>query len=213
MPHLLLVRHGLNDAVGKRLAGRDMSVHLNGQGIKQAQNVAEWLANKKVSVILSSPLTRAMETAEPLAALIGVTILEQDALMEVDYGDWAGKTFEELEKITAWKEVIQSPATMRFPHGESIQQIKTRLRQFLDNLTSTYADDEVVVCFSHADILAILIAQCMGLPLENYPRVTISPASISGLTSTKYGWQIHFINLLPGEEFQFPANLLKDNPK
>lgn len=213
MPHLLLVRHGLNDAVGKRLAGRDMSVHLNEEGVRQANRVADWLANKKVSVILSSPLTRAMETAEPLASLISLPILERDALLEVDYGEWAGKTFDELEKIPAWKEVIRKPNQMQFPHGESIQQIEARLRHFLDDLQTTYADDEVVVCFSHADVLGILLALCMGLSLENYPRNTISPASISGLTSTKQDWQIHFVNLLPGEEFQFPINLQKDKPK
>ncbi len=213
MPHLLLVRHGLNDAVGERLAGRDMSVHLNEQGIKQAQCIAEWLADKKVSVILSSPLTRAMETAEPLAAMIGVAILECDPLVEVDYGDWAGKTYEELEKTPAWLEVIRTPNRMQFLHGESIDQIEERLSNFLDFLQTAYTEDEVVVCYSHADILAIMTAICMGLPMENYQRITISPGSITALTHTKHGWQIHFINLLPGEEFQFPLNPQKESPK
>jgi probable phosphoglycerate mutase len=213
MPHLLLVRHGLNDAVGKRLAGRDMSVQLNEEGIRQANLVADWLVKKKVSVILSSPITRARQTAEPLAALIGLPILERVELVEVDYGEWAGKTFEELEKTPAWQEVIRTPNRMQFPHGESIQQIEARLRHFLDDLQTTYAEEEVVVCFSHADILAILMALCLGLPLENYPRITISPASISGLTSSKHGWQIRFVNLIPGEEFHFPIDLQKDTPK
>jgi probable phosphoglycerate mutase len=211
--HLLLVRHGLNDAVGKRLAGRNMDVHLNAQGQFQAQQVAAWLAaDKKITAILTSPITRAVETAQPLAALMDLPIHECEALIEVNYGDWSGKTFLELEQIPEWKKVTHSPEKGKFPNGESFIQIANRLRDFLTAMSTQYGDEDVVACFSHADIAAILLALSMGLPLVHYQRISISPGSVSAISSGQAGWRVHFINLVPGEALCIPVRTPNENP-
>ncbi|HEY5729581.1 MAG TPA: histidine phosphatase family protein, partial [Anaerolineales bacterium] len=93
MPLLLLIRHGENDYTKThKLAGRLPKVHLNEHGQKQAQALAEALAQVQVKAIYSSPLERAMETAKPIAKSLGLTIQKEIGLLETHVGDWQGKS-------------------------------------------------------------------------------------------------------------------------
>lgn len=86
MPLFLLVRHGENDYVKKNiLAGRLPEVHLNEKGLSQAQAVAERLKSVPIKAVYSSPLERAMETAEPLAKALGLEIVQRPGLLELKY--------------------------------------------------------------------------------------------------------------------------------
>jgi probable phosphoglycerate mutase len=178
-------------------------VHLNAQGKIQAQKTADWLADKKICAIVSSPITRAMETAQPLADLTGLPIITNDLLMEVDYGDWTGWRFEDLKEKPAWQEVLQKPLAMQFPNGENIAQIEQRMRTFIRYLVETYSEKDVVVCYSHADLLCIMIALCVELPLLHYRNLTISPAAVSALSYGQQKWKIHFLNQTMDEKFEF----------
>ena len=90
MTTILLIRHGENNMVGKRLAGRLPGVHLNDRGKKQAQQVAEVLCKAPIKAIYSSPLERAVETAEIAFAGASLTILHDWRLRECDYGEQNG---------------------------------------------------------------------------------------------------------------------------
>ena len=90
MTIILLIRHGENDWVGKKLAGRLPGVHLNQNGLNQAQAVAATLHNLPIKAIYSSPLERAMETAQPLALVKKMEITICDNLSEINFGDWQG---------------------------------------------------------------------------------------------------------------------------
>src|SRR3954452_18283038 len=102
MTTILLIRHGENNMVGKRLAGRLPDVHLNDRGKQQAQQLAEALCKAPLKAIYSSPLERAVETAEPLAAELGLPVQIAPGLIELGYGDWQGKTLKQLSRLKLW---------------------------------------------------------------------------------------------------------------
>ena len=93
MTYLFLIRHGENDWVDSgKLAGRTPGVHLNEKGHTQSQALAERLKTQPISAIYSSPLVRCMETAQPLADALGLTVREEPGVLEVDYGDLARRS-------------------------------------------------------------------------------------------------------------------------
>src|SRR2546430_15512484 len=104
--------------VGKTLAGRKSGVHLNKPGQEQAIRLAQKLAGAGLTNILSSPLERAIETAQPLATALGLQIQNKDAFNELDFGDWTGQTFVQLAEEQSWKTWNASRSTSRAPHGE-----------------------------------------------------------------------------------------------
>src|SRR4051812_31837444 len=97
MTTFLLIRHATTDAVGKKLSGRTAGVHLNEVGKIQAQTLAQGLANTPISTIYSSPLERAVETAEPIAISHHLKTILCNDFLEIDFGEWTNASFETLQ--------------------------------------------------------------------------------------------------------------------
>ena len=178
---ILLIRHGVNEYVKKGLlAGRTPDVHLNDEGSVQAQAVAERLGTDKIAAVYSSPLERCQETAAPLAERLGLELRTLESVKETDCGDWTSQPLEELRKLDAWKQVQIQPSGFRFPNGESMVEIQTRMVTALDELQRQHAGETIAV-FSHSDPIKLAIGFHMGMPLDLFQRLEISPASISEL--------------------------------
>ena len=186
MPLLLLIRHGENDYVKKgRLAGRLPGVHLNEHGRQQAQAVADSLAARlaesPVKAIYSSPLERAIETAQPIAKALGKEIILEPGLIEVDIGEWQDKTLKSLRRLKVWKIVQGAPSRFHFPAGESFAEAQLRICSTLESLVHDCAEKESVICVSHSDPIRLAVAYFLGLPLDFFQRLQVSPASITCL--------------------------------
>src|SRR5512134_2343480 len=127
MPLLLLIRHGENDYVKTgKMAGRIPGVHLNEKGLKQAQALGEALARVPIKAVYSSPLERAMETAQPIAESHKLTIVQEPDLMDTNIGKWQGRSLKMLRLTKVWKIVQAAPSRFRFPEGESFPEAQTR---------------------------------------------------------------------------------------
>src|SRR5512133_661838 len=187
MTTILLIRHGENNMVGKRLAGRLPGVHLNDKGKMQAEQVAQALCNAPIKAIYSSPLERAVETAEPLAQALGLEIQPAPGLVELDYGDWTGKTLKQLRRYKLWKTVQEKPSEMRFPQGESFVEIQARAVAEVERIAAQHEEQDLVACFSHGDIIRLLMAHFLGMGLDLFQRVAANPASISVVHLDKAG--------------------------
>ena len=135
MTIILMIRHGENDFLGKRLAGRLPGVHLNEAGKQQARDLVPLLAAAPVQAIYSSPMERARETAQPLAEARGLEIQIVEGLNEINYGEWDGKTFEELRQFELWHKLRENPGDVRFPGGESFQEAQQRVGEVLEKIT------------------------------------------------------------------------------
>lgn len=181
MATFLLVRHGENDMIGRRLAGRIPDVHLNEKGQAQARRVAAGLAALKIRAVYASPLERAQETAEPIARVQGVPVQTLPELTEIDFGEWEGKSLARLKNGRQWKIVQGSPATFRFPGGESFAEAQARVAAGLLTLSEQYEEKDLVVCAAHSDVLRLAVAHFLELPLDHFQRIRIRPASVTVL--------------------------------
>ena len=180
MPIVFLVRHGENDFMkNKVLAGRIPGIHLNETGKKQAEQVAEQLKKFPITGIYSSPLERAYETAAPLANALNLEVIKRDELLEVDYGEWQGKSYEWLYQQDNWKKVHATPSLVRFPGGENFVEAQSRMCGGLTDILNTLEKEEMAACFTHADCIRLLVTFYLGMPIDNYQRLYIGPASIA----------------------------------
>ncbi len=187
MPTILLIRHGENDFVGKRLAGRLPGVHLNEKGRQSALLVSETLCEAPIKAIYSSPLERAMETAAPLAQAIGLPVIPRPGLQEIDFGSWQGKTMKQMARMKSWPVVQKTPSQMRFPGGESFVEAQQRMVAEIDSIALSHDPDDLIACFSHSDAIKLAIAHYLGMPLDNFQRLWISTAAISTVHIPKEG--------------------------
>lgn len=182
MPMILLVRHAENDYTRKgHLAGRLPAVHLNQRGREQAQALAQVLKKAPLKAIYSSPLERALETAQPLAQTHQLEVRIHPGLVELDYGEWQGKSLKGLRRLKSWKIVQSMPSLMQFPKGEMILEAQYRITQTLHEIANQYADGDWVVCVTHADPIKLAIAHFLGMPLDTYQRLNVGLASINAL--------------------------------
>jgi broad specificity phosphatase PhoE len=201
MTHLLLVRHGETDWLGDRLAGQLPDVHLNAQGREKAELVATMLRSVPLDAIYSSPLERAVETAEPTARAAGKEIITDQRLQEVDFGELTGETFSALRELAIWQDVHHRPADVRYPGGESLQDVQNRAAQFIREIQTEYKSG-IVVAFTHADTIRLALAHFLQMPLVAYHALVTDPASVSVLSLNQEAVRVIGFNLPPGSPLQ-----------
>jgi probable phosphomutase (TIGR03848 family) len=181
MTTFLLIRHALCDPVGKAIAGRTPGVHLNVPGLAQAEALAARLGSLPISAIYSSPLERALETAEPLARRSHLRVSSLTGLNEVDFGDWTGLTLAALAAIPEWREFNTRRSTTRIPNGEIMSEVVARVSEELDRLRRQH-ESELLAVVSHGDVLRGLLSHVLGMPLDLLHRLEVEPASVSVLS-------------------------------
>ena len=206
MPTFLLIRHGENDYIKEsRLACRLPGVHLNEKGRAQALALAEALKGTPIKAIYSSPLERAIETAEPLARALSLEIIPRPGWIETDCGEWAGRPVKDLRRLKAWKIVQRTPSLLRFQGGESFAEIQIRLYREIEALCALHGPKELIACFSHADPIKLAVAYYIGLPLDQFQRLSIATASITALTVSDSSAQLLALNHAPSHQvWQIP---------
>jgi probable phosphoglycerate mutase len=179
MAIFLLIRHGQNDMVGEKLAGRLPDVHLNEAGQAQARRLAAETAQLNLQAVYSSPLERARETAEPIARVHDLEVEIAPELIEIDFGDWQGKRLKRLKKDRLWKTVQSMPGSFRFPQGESFMEAQARVTKSLRTLSEKHNKDDWIACVAHSDVIRLAAAYYLGLPLDDFQRLRISTGSVT----------------------------------
>lgn len=182
MTTLLLVRHATTAATGKRLGGWTPGVHLDEAGDAQAAAAAARIADAPLDVaaVYASPLERTQDTARHIAKASSLRVRTRRGLGEVDYGDWTDRPLGQLRRRKDWAVIQQTPSRFTFPGGESIRAAQARVVGELEDLAAEHGDD-TIVAVSHADIIKAAVAHFLGMPLDTFQRIVISPASITTL--------------------------------
>ncbi|MGF0310088.1 MULTISPECIES: histidine phosphatase family protein [Nocardiaceae] len=189
---VILLRHGRSTSnTAGTLAGRSAGIELDDRGREQAQAVADRLGELPVAEIVRSPLLRCEQTVEPLAARLGMSPVVEDRLVEVDYGQWTGRTIKELLAEPLWKVVQQHPSAAVFPGGEGLATVQQRavqaVREHDARLAAQHGRDVLWVACSHGDVIKSVLSDAMGAHLDSFQRIVADPASISVVryTSTR----------------------------
>ena len=195
MTTFLLIRHALCDPVGRSIAGRTPGVHLNDAGRRQATALARRLGGLSIAAIRSSPLERAMETAQPLAGALGLPVDQDTGLTEVDFGEWTGRTLPELDSLPEWRDFNQRRSSAKIPGGETMADVVSRSLATLEMIRgSPELRGRLVALVSHGDVLRSLVAHCIGMDLDAIHRIEIAPASVSILLSEDGKWRLLLLN-------------------
>ena len=204
MPLLLLIRHGENDFVKTgKMAGHTPGVHLNPRGQEQAAELGETLKNVPLAAIYSSPLERALETAEPIQRGREIQVQIRPGLIESYIGEWQGRAVAEVRKLPIWKMVQNQPSRFRFPGGESFQEMQTRVVNELEAIAAQHAAEEIVAVVFHADPIKLAVAYYLGMPLDNFQRIMIDTASVTFIHLAPEHVSLLKQNLRP--PFKFPV--------
>jgi probable phosphomutase (TIGR03848 family) len=187
VPTVILLRHGRTTAnTGGVLAGWTPGVQLDETGLAQAQAVGERLAKVPLAAIVTSPLERCRQTAEAVVAGRDLAVQDDERLGEARYGDWTGRPLKELVKHPLWKVVQQHPSAAIFPgpDGEGLAQTQARAVAAVRAWNVTLGPDAVWLACSHGDVIKAVLADALGLHLDQFQRIVVDPASISVVTYT-----------------------------
>ncbi len=193
MTVFLLIRHGSTDMLGQTIAGRMPGVHLNPEGVNQAQRLSERLADAPIERIYCSPIERTLETAAPLASRLRLEIEVKEAFTEVDFGDWTGGAIQELGTIPKWRQFNLFRSGSRIPGGEMLVEVQSRMVAEMEKLRELLPDSTVAIV-SHGDVIKSALAHYAGIPLDLFLRIEISPASVSIISVDDHGPRILCVN-------------------
>jgi broad specificity phosphatase PhoE len=176
---VFLIRHGVTawHAEGRVLGQRD--IPLSAAGMAQAEAAAAAVRGVKMSEVLSSPLQRAIQTAEIIGQAAGIEVARDPRLIDFQLGKWTGMTYDDVAKNEEYQRFLQQPESERIPGGESLDDIRRRAVSAVEQALSDNATGDALAIVTHAGIIRVLITHYMGSPPANYHRVRVSPGSIS----------------------------------
>ncbi|TDD80909.1 histidine phosphatase family protein [Actinomadura rubrisoli] len=194
MTTLLLVRHGLTAMTGPVLAGWTPGVRLDERGRAQASALAGRLERVPLAAVVSSPLDRCVETAEAVAAgrpEPAGKVETDERFGEVRYGDWTGRPLKELAEEPLWRVVQTHPSAVRFPgeEGEAMagaqHRAVTAIRDWNARIAAEHGEDAAYLVCSHGDIIKAVVADALGLHLDQFQRIQADPASLTVVRYTE----------------------------
>ena len=210
LEHLILLRHGETDwNAGLRMQGHT-DIPLNSEGVAQASAAAPSVAALRPELVVSSDLSRARQTAEPVADLLGLPVTLDARLRETSLGDWEGLTRDEVTSRWPgmWEQWRSTSADFTPPNGESRMQVARRAAEVVETLDTQQVRRALLV--AHGGLIVGLTGYLLGLPsdswsvltgLSNCHWVLLHRAPDLGL-----GWRLHSYNaglgsvVLPGGE-------------
>jgi broad specificity phosphatase PhoE len=193
---LILVRHGetyWNEE--RRVQGGDSDIELNGTGLEQARKLAAFFGNEPIAAILSSPLKRAIATAEVIASRHQLSIEIAQGLRELKFGELEGISVSKLG--TTFSQFLiqwwQDRGAKDLPNGESLVDLEQRVWKVIESLLEKHKDGTVVVV-SHYFVILAIILKALNLPLDCFTKFKVDPGGVSILEFQDYGARLVTFN-------------------
>lgn len=190
---ILLVRHAAHSQLDRVLSGRSGDVPLSEAGRAQAQRLAQRLGSERLDAVHTSPVRRARDTAQAIAAVANVPEDVAAPLDEVDFGAWSGKRFAELEADPLWHAWNERRSQTVPPGGEAMPAVQQRVLDYLRNVAQE-ASGRVVAMVSHADVIRAGVAGILGLSLDRVLSFDIDPASVTRIVAGRWGERVMSLN-------------------
>ncbi len=179
MTRLLLIRHAPTGETGTRLSGRKTGIHLDEKGRAIAEAVADRLSDLRLTAVYTSPIERAAETAGIIADRHTLSPIVDKGLIEVDMGDWAGRTLKSLSRLRMWRTVQLNPSRFRFPGGEHMAEMQRRGVEACERIVDRHRSNETVAAVGHADVIKAVLSNYLGQPFDVFQRIGVDTGSVS----------------------------------
>lgn len=192
----ILIRHGQTEwnRGAERFRGR-ADVPLNDLGHAQAQKIAVRLANEKIAAIYASPVSRTINTAQPLADKLNIKVELHPGLLDIDVGALEGMTIDEAR--AAFPDILEkwliAPGHVKFPKGESFKAIRTRIIALLDELAPKH-NGETIALVTHRVVSSAMLCVVLGLDADALWRIQQDNACINSFEKRDAGWVVTLIN-------------------
>lgn len=184
MTRVLLLRHGhVAGIVPKRFRGR-LDIPLSEEGRAQALSAANYIARYyEPEVVYTSPLQRCRDSAIALTMKLSLPApVVASGITDIDYGAWQGRLAAEVEaaepqRYALWRD---SPQSINFPGGESLEIVAARSTNELATLASRH-EDRCIAVYSHDSVIRVLLLRALGAAFDHYHRIEVDPCSLSEL--------------------------------
>ncbi|MBV8866271.1 MAG: histidine phosphatase family protein [Acidobacteriaceae bacterium] len=195
MTRILLIRHGSTDLLGHVLYGRASGVHLNSEGLHQAELIGQCLKQQySLEGIYSSPLDRALETANAIAQACGKPVVLDEGITEIDFGEWVGKSFRELDNTEGWRSFNRQRSIRWAPGGESMLEVQARAWRTIQAVSAKFNAGGAVALVSHGDVIRCVLLLVLGMPLDHIHRLEVAPGSVSEIAVGEHNFLVRSIN-------------------
>ncbi len=188
-----MIRHGQTDWNKERRIMGDQPIGLNETGRKQVGDLAQYLTSHSVDHLFASPLQRTQETAQILNAQWKLPLQLERDLREIEYGDWVGKTFQEIKAETGHFEYYRNPDQPICANAESLEVVRQRAVGVIERLRKVHSKGRIALV-SHADWIKCVILHYLKIPLSQIYQFRIDNASVSSLTLEKDRERIIAVN-------------------
>ena len=195
---LLLVRHGEVEAAYQKKFGGRIDMHLSPEGRRQARVLAKYLKGKTIDAIYTSPMKRVQETLAPAlknAVPKPVTVPE---LCEIDFGDWSGLGWYEVEKRFkfAAHEWLDQIHQFGVPNGEDAKTFRDRIAPCLKKILRAHPGQNVAI-FCHGGVIRMILALLLDLPLPKTNQFDIEYASVTQVALHEHMNEVELLNFTP----------------
>ena len=181
MTQIVLVRHGETEwNRNERFRGR-ADVPLNGTGLMQAEATGQRIASQWHPVaIYSSPLSRAIKTAEAISKHFDLSVHVHMSLADIDYGEWQGLTPDEArerwpEQVAAW---YNTPARAQIPGGETLDDLRIRGMAMINEIVAKH-QGQTIILVGHTVINRVILLAVLGLVNDRFWRIKQDTCAIN----------------------------------
>ena len=195
---LLLIRHGEVEIRYQKKFGGWLDMNLSPNGKRQAKTLANYLRHKTIDAIYASPMKRVQQTVAPALKLNGHTQTVLDGLREINFGDWTGLGWQEVEerfKFSSheWLEEIHFHGV---PNGETGARFRQRVEPCLEQIISRHRGQNVAI-FCHGGVIRMILAILLKLPLPKTNHFDVEYASITQLALHTHLAEVELLNFTP----------------
>lgn len=196
----VLVRHATTDHTAQHLLCGRLDPELNEKGQQEVRALVSSLASEKFTRIIVSPAKRCIETIDYISTVKELTPFIDGRLMECDFGEWEGLTFEQAQANSPdhfgrWL----ADTAIAPPRGESFKEVHDRARQAVAEYSQKCAGERVLIC-THASVIRALLLDVLRVELKSHLAIEVAPASSSAVTYWPDGnGQINWINRISGD--------------
>ncbi|CCM78116.1 histidine phosphatase family protein [Rhizobium mesoamericanum] len=189
-----LVRHAAHDNLGSFLAGRMSGIGLGPAGQEQAARVGQRLVREKIDDVYTSPQERTRQTATAITEACRLDPPQiNNALDEVDFGTWTGRSFVDLNRDVQWQRWNALRGLARAPGGEHMLDVQHRVVALIESLAGNRRGRRIVLV-SHGDVIKAAVTYVLCSPLDAWARLDVAPGSVTVLIVGDWGAKIAALN-------------------